>query len=122
MKGIMRLRVSLSCHPRRVSAFYGIVFIALLSLSPTVLKAQTKAEWAKAPGTTSGGLAFDGEHEMLSSSAAFDNGKLVVITHWKRKTESAMGLAAPHVITRCLDAYDDENSFVSSTCYIPLKL
>ncbi len=86
-------------------------------------QAQEGAQWSASPGVTSATLAAGKQHELFGSAAGFDGTNLVVVTHWRSRTDTklaAAGLAVPEVLIRCLDAYDQKQSLTTGSCYYAL--
>lgn len=103
--------------------FRGTLLAVPLAVAASVACAQESAEWSRSPGINSATLAVDDQYELVGSAAGTSRGNLVVITHWKRRSDTGVdaALGGSHVLVRCLDVYDAEQSQTGATCFVPLK-
>lgn len=95
-----------------------------LAIAAVPAGAQESAEWSKSPGSSSATIGQGKEHELIGTAAGFDGANLVVVTHWKPRTDTPLaksGLPVSEGVIRCLDVYDQEQTIVKSTCFAPLK-
>jgi hypothetical protein len=94
-----------------------------LALGSSPVDAQDPAEWSRSPGMNSATLAADEQFELFGTAAGSDGGNLVVITHWKRRSDIGIdaALGGSHVLVRCIDTYDAAQSLIGSNCFVPVK-
>lgn len=94
-----------------------------LVLAVSAALAQESAQWSRSPGMNSATMAIGDQYELVGTAAGSSGGDLVVITHWKRRSDTGIdaALGGPQVLVRCLDVYDAELRLIGSTCFVPLK-